>query len=566
MVAARPKQIRLGDLLVKHEMITQNQLELALTSQKSTGHKLGQVLIDSGMITEDHLLNFLARQLNIKYIDLRRFEYQSDTVKRIPENLARRYLAMALVEEGNHFLVGMSDPTNIFAFDEIAKLLNKPIHLAVVREKDLLAALDKSYPKTQELSGLAAELELEIGAEDTPTSLNENLQGAPVVKLLYTLLEDAIQSNASDIHFEPIEKELRIRFRIDGQLRIQTTAERRVASALISRIKLMAGLDISEKRMPQDGRFNLKIQHHNIDVRVATLPTQYGESAVLRILNLSKGIQNLDRIGMPEPLLKILRHLIHNPYGLVLVTGPTGSGKTTTLYSALAERNDPSLKVITVEDPVEYRLAGVNQVQVNPKIDLSFTRILRAILRQDPDIILIGEIRDRETAEIALRAAMTGHLVLSTLHTNDALSTPVRLMDMGAEPYLIAGALKGILAQRLVRKICENCSENHDIHAVERHVLETEFGTELAQIQFKHGKGCRQCNATGYAGRVGIYELLEITTELATPIQEGNLTKFAQRAREQAHYQSLKTNAIQLAMDGITTVNEVLRVAFSTEI
>jgi len=565
VVTVRPKKIRIGDLLIEHKIISQEQLNTALADQKKSGRKLGRVLIENGYLTEDQLLDFLARQLAIPCIDLKRYHLKPEVVHLIPEVHARRFRVLALEEGREGLLIGMADPTDIFAYDEIARVVRKPLRLAVVREADLLKAVDLMYRRTAEISGLAQALDQEMSAYDVDLgqlAMAEGLTDAPVVKLLQTMFEDAVQVNASDIHIEPDEKELRIRFRLDGVLRVQTTAERRIASALVSRLKLMAGLDISEKRLPQDGRFNVRVRDKSVDVRLSTLPVQYGESAVMRLLNQSAGILDLEQLNMPGAILTRFRRMIHSPHGMVLVTGPTGSGKTTTLYGALKELNKPAFKVITVEDPIEYRLPGINQVQVNSKIDLTFGRVLRSVLRQDPDIVLVGEMRDQETAEIGLRAAMTGHLVLSTLHTNDAVSTPSRLLDMGAPPFLIAASLRGILAQRLVRRICDSCSEPHDLEPGMHAVVKEEFGEHAESMQFRRGRGCTYCNHTGYQGRIGIYELLEMDDALVQTLHRGDPLAFAQAAKVQPGFVSLKHGAIELAARGLTTMDQVMRATF----
>ncbi len=564
----KPRKIRIGDLLIEHKIISQDQLNSALADQKKSGRKLGRVLVENGFLSEDQLLNFLARQLNIPYVELKRYHVKPETVRLIPEAHARRFRVLALEDARDGLLIGMADPTDIFAYDELARVLRRPLKLAVVREADLLKTIDIMYRRTAEISGLAQELDLELSGYDVDIGAlasTEGLTDAPVVKLLQTVFEDAIQVNASDIHIEPDERELRIRFRLDGVLRVQTTAERRIASALVSRLKLMAGLDISEKRLPQDGRFSVRVRDKTVDVRLSTMPVQYGESAVMRLLNQATGVLDLDQIGMAPEMLEHFRRMIHAPHGVVLVTGPTGSGKTTTLYGALKELNKTSSKVVTVEDPVEYRLPGINQVQINPKIDLTFARVLRSVLRQDPDIILVGEIRDAETAEIALRAAMTGHLVLSTLHTNDAISTAARLMDMGAEPYLIAASLRGIVAQRLVRRVCESCSEPYSPDVNERGLLKTEFGAAAGNLEFRRGRGCTYCNSSGYQGRIGIYEILEMDDRLVEALHSGDPTHFSRAAHEQSGYKSLRRSAIELAARGLTTLDQVLRVTYGLE-
>ncbi len=563
----RPRKIRIGDLLIANKIISQEQLSTALAEQKKSGHKLGRTLIELGFLTEDQLLDFLARQLNLPFIDLKRYHIKPEVVRLIPEVQARRFRVLALEDNREALLIGMADPTDIFAYDELARVLRRSFKLAVVRESDLLKAIDLMYRRTAEISGLAQELEQELSESDVDIgalATTEGLTDAPVVKLLQTIFEDAVQVNASDIHVEPDERELRIRFRQDGVLRVQTVAERKIGAALISRLKLMANLDISEKRLPQDGRFNVRVRDKSVDVRVSTLPVQHGESAVLRLLNQSSGVLDLEQLGMPPRLLERFRKLINSPHGMVLVTGPTGSGKTTTLYAALKELNDPTSKIITVEDPVEYRLPGINQVQVNPKIELTFARVLRSVLRQDPDIVLIGEMRDQETAEIGLRAAMTGHLVLSTLHTNDAVSTTARLFDMGAAPYLIAASLRGVLAQRLVRRVCDSCAEPAELTPTHRALIADELGSAEGH-NFRVGRGCTYCNNSGYQGRVGVYELLEMDDTLFAELHKGDLLGFAAAARRSPNFQSLKRSVIELAAAGTTTMEQVMHVTFGLE-
>jgi MSHA biogenesis protein MshE len=564
----RPRKIRLGDLLIAHKVISQEQLNQALAEQKKSGRKLGRVLIENGYLTEDQLLGFLSKQLNIPYIDLKRYLYKPEVVRLLPETYARRFRAIVLEDKGEALLVGMADPTDLFAYDELARVLRRPLQLAVVKETELLKTLDRVYRRTEEITGLAQELEQELAAQAVDLgalAAEAGLSDAPVVKLLQSVMEDAVQVNASDIHIEPDEKALRIRFRIDGVLRVQATADRRIAPALASRVKLMAGLDISEKRLPQDGRTQIRVRDKTVDVRVSTMPVQYGESVVLRLLNPFTGVLDLDQLGMPREMLTRFRRAITSPNGLVLVTGPTGSGKTTTLYAALRELNRPEFKILTVEDPVEYRLPGINQVQVNPKIDLSFARVLRAMLRQDPDIILVGEMRDQETAEIGLRAALTGHLVLSSLHTNDAISTALRLLDMGVEPYMAAAALRAIVSQRLVRRICESCSEPVVLDSSQLAAARAEIGELADRANFRRGRGCSHCNGTGYLGRVGIFEYLELDAALSEALHSGDPARFTAAAGRQPAYQTLRRSAVLLAAQGVTTMDQVLRATFALE-
>ena len=560
----RQRKVRLGDLLVEAGLISDGQLQLALQEQKRSGAKLGRAVVDLGFVSEVKLLEALSRQLAIPYVDLRQFKLNEHLIQRLPEALARRFRAILLVEESDGLLVGMADPLDLYALDEMARLLRQPLKPAVVREGDLLDSLDRFYRRTGEIAELAGQVDERLEESDFDFSgLSLDNSDAPVVRLLQMLFEDAVQMKASDIHIEPDEQVLRIRQRIDGVLNEQLIKETRVASALVLRLKIMSGLDISEKRVPQDGRFNIRVKNRNLDVRVSTMPVQFGESVVMRLLDQSAGVFSLERTGMPAELLARLRILLQRPHGIVLVTGPTGSGKTTTLYGGLSELNSPEKKIITVEDPVEYRLPRINQVQVNPKIELTFARVLRAALRQDPDIVLVGEIRDRETAEIALRAAITGHLVLSTLHTNDALTSPLRLVDMGAEPFLVANALNAVLAQRLVRRVCEHCRVEHLPEERERSWLEGIGGQSLEGRRFVRGNGCHQCHNTGYLGRIGVYELLEVDATLAAALRRNDPQGFIDAARRQTHYRPLAAAALDFALAGLTSVEEVLKVSAS---
>lgn len=558
------KKVRLGDLLIEHKLISQIQLEQALADQKKSGQKLGKVLIEDGYLTEDQMLEALSQQLKIPFVDLLHYKFNPDVIKLIPEMQSRRFRAVALSTDSKGVLVGMADPTNIFAYDELSRLLNKPIKLAVVREIDLLKTIDTVYRKTEQISGFAEQLndELTEGDIDLGALLADaDVADAPVVKLLGSLFEDAIQIKASDIHIEPDEKVLRIRQRVDGVLQEHTMDEVRIAPALVLRLKLLAGLDISEKRLPQDGRFSVKIKEHNIDVRLSTMPVQYGESVVMRLLDQTGGTLDLNLLGMPTGMLDRFETLIHRPHGMILVTGPTGSGKTTTLYAALQTLNVPEQKIITVEDPVEYKLPRINQVQINSDIGLTFATVLRSALRQDPDIVLIGEMRDEETAEIALRAAMTGHLVLSTLHTNDAISTVNRLMDIGIKSYLLASALHAILAQRLVRRVCESCSQPGELTDQQKGWLSSFVNEKQFNVTFKKGIGCAHCNYTGYQGRIGVYELLEFDKELSHALAHDDAALFMEKANNAKHFRPLNMVALQYAVEGITTMDEVIRIS-----
>jgi len=558
------KKVRIGDLLIQGKFISQAQLDEALAEQQKSGRKLGQILIDHGYAKQETILKTLSQQLKIPYVDLLHYKFNPDTVRLIPEIQARRFRAIALTSDDTGILVGMADPTNIFAYDELTNILNRPIRMAVVSEVDLLKTVDIVYRKTDEISGFAEKLsdELAEGDIDLQAMLaTADVSDAPVVKLLESLFEDAVQIGSSDIHIEPDEKVLRIRQRVDGVLQEHIMNEIRIVPALVLRLKLMSGLDISEKRLPQDGRFSVKVGDRVIDARISTMPVQYGESVVMRLLDQTGGTIDIQQLGMPDPIRKRVESLVRRPYGMFLVTGPTGSGKTTTLYAALKLLNVPEKKIITVEDPVEYRLPRINQVQINSEIGLTFARVLRSTLRQDPDIILVGEMRDEETAEIGLRAAMTGHMVLSTLHTNDAVSTVSRLLDMGTKGYLLASALHAILAQRLVRRICMSCVQPAELDEHQQAWVQAHKGDAIKDIQFKKGIGCPHCNYTGYSGRIGVYELLVLDQELAEELGHGDSGSFAGVARSKADYQSLEKVALQYAVQGITTMDEVLKIS-----
>ncbi|WP_371324844.1 GspE/PulE family protein [Dechloromonas sp. ZY10] len=560
-----PQKIRLGDLLIEQGLLTQEQLKASLDQQKATGRKLGRIFVDSGYVTEEGISQALARQLRVPFIDLRGFKPPDEKLlKLLSEAQARRFRALVLGEEDGLLRVGFADPTDLQTYDEVGRLVRREMNIAVVTESQLLALIDRVYRRTEEISGLAKELTAELGESTVDfgdvMGLTATAEDAPVVKLIHTVFDEAMRSRASDIHIEPEEKSLRIRFRIDGVLHIQTEADIKVAGALALRLKLMSGLDISEKRLPQDGRFNVKVRNHSVDIRISTLPTQYGESVVMRLLAQNAGLLSLDAVSMPKKVLEVLRRAIAKPSGIVLVTGPTGSGKTTTLYAALNDLNSPERKILTVEDPVEYRLPGINQVQVQEKIDLTFGRVLRAALRQDPDVILVGEMRDQETAEIGLRAAMTGHLVLSTLHTNDVLSTPIRLLDMGIPRYMVALSLQLVMAQRLVRVVCESCRQPHAPTPTEHAwLLDALKGYKNEPRAFK-GVGCEQCNMTGYQGRTGVYEFLEMTTDIVDALNDPDPNRYVQVARRQMVGNTLRDDALRLVMTGRTTVDEAMRI------
>lgn len=556
-------KMRLGDLLVHEHMITEAQLSEALNVQAATGRKLGSTLISLEFISEPQLLRFLAQQLQVPFLDISQRKISHDVSKLLSEVYARRYRALVIEDNGDSVLLGMSDPADLRSLDQLATMLApKRIDLAVVQESQIMAAFDNVYRRTDEITNFAAQLheEYQDVEEFDLNSLGDETSDATVVKLLQSIFEDAVQVRASDIHIEPDEGLLRIRQRVDGILQEHTLNQVKIASALVLRLKLMSGLDISEKRLPQDGRFNIKVRSHSIDVRLSTMPVQHGESVVMRLLDQSAGLLSLDETGMPVHILKRVRSIIKRPHGMVLVTGPTGSGKTTTLYGALSELNQQESKIITVEDPVEYRIGRINQVQINNKIGLSFASILRTALRQDPDIIMVGEMRDQETVDIGLRAALTGHLVLSTLHTNDAITSAMRLIDMGAPAYLVASSLRAIIAQRLVRRICNDCRVPYLPDHQEISWLKY-LGEDVTEAQFSKGQGCTACNHSGYKGRVGIFELLEMDDAMMDALRVNDTQGFAKAAKNSANFSPLSTMALNYAKQGITSLDEVFKVA-----
>lgn len=562
------KTVQIGAALVEQGYLSQLELNVALAEQKRSGRLLGRVLVENSYVTDEQMARTIAAQQGVPFIDLRRYDVDSKVVHMLTEVQARRFSAIILEDRGDSYLVGLVNPSNLREQDDLANLLGRPIYISVITHDQFSMTVDRLYRKTDQLDGYANEAKRELERESGVVDLNQMTASiddveAPVVKFLQTIFEEAAQMRASDIHIEPQETKLVVRFRIDGTLHSQVDTDLKIATALMVRLKLLAGLDISEKRLPQDGRLVIKSGINRIDIRMSTIPTQFGESVVMRLLMQSQGLLDLNMIGMSPDLLKKFNKLIKAPHGVILVTGPTGCGKTTTLYGALEELKSPKVKILTVEDPVEYRISGINQVQVNDKIDLSFSRMLRAFLRQDPDILLVGEIRDEETAQIAARAAMTGHLVLSTLHTNDAVSTPTRLLDMGVPGYIIASTLLGVLSQRLLRLICTYCSDSYQPEHDELEWAKHFMGDTLPQANFRHGKGCARCNGVGFTDRIGVFELLEMTPALSAAIHKADPIYFEQLARKQMGSDSLERSTLDLVFKGQTTISEAMTVVSS---
>ncbi len=584
MTDSSRKRLRIGDVLVQSGIVTNNDIEQALEYSKQMNLKLGKAIVALGLATESDICIALGQQLGMTvYTDLSRINIDESVVQLIKENTARQKRVLAISRTPNPVTGSMivkvliADPLDYPARDEIIdKLEPNEVEFAIAPEGEIVRYLPQLYRNTEAIQKIAGQLQQEVqsSAFDVGPDLlavNDSSSDVAVVNLLRTMFEDAVNFNASDIHIEPDEHELRIRQRIDGSLTEQVLSNVDIASAISLRLKLMAGLDISEKRLPQDGRFPITIGGSNIDVRVSILPSQYGESIVMRLLNQSNGILSLDTIGMPADILARFRLQLHQPYGMILVTGPTGSGKTTTLYGALNELNVPQVKIITAEDPVEYRLPRITQVQINHKIGLGFAEVLRSCLRQDPDILLVGEMRDQETSEIGLRGSMTGHLVLSTLHTNDAVSSSLRLIDMGAPGYLVAGSLRAVLAQRLVRRVCPKCKCECKPTQQQMKYITDSLGISMAEQEQEHfvngngGKGCSYCNYTGYKGRIGVFELLVINQDMMDALRREDHQLFAQLARQDPSYEPLAKVAYNYAKQGITSIEEVMRVAEITK-
>jgi len=554
----------IGLKLLEANAITPAALQKAQLQVKTGGGNLMAALIKLGAIKEDDLSKFLSELYGVPAVDLSNFAPDPAVVKLIPGDVANKFMVVPVSRTGRRLTVAMANPSNIFALDDIKFITGCEVQPCVASESAIRKAIDKAYDSAASfetvMRGMEDEIEvIEEQVDDTPdVALLGEAEQAPVVKLVNSLISDAVRKGASDIHIEPYERTLRVRFRIDGTLYEMMSPPFRMKAAIISRLKIMADLDIAERRIPQDGRIKLRLLGRSIDLRVSSLPTIYGEKVVMRILD--KGNLNIDlnKLGFQESALKEFSHAIAQPYGMVLVTGPTGSGKTTTLYSALSKINQPEVNIMTSEDPVEYNLEGINQVLVNEAVGLTFSAALRAFLRQDPNIIMVGEIRDLETGSIAVKAALTGHLVLSTLHTNDAPSTINRLVDMGVEPFLVASSTNLIMAQRLLRKVCVSCKADVKLHG---EVLR-ELGIaedEARKVAFKEGKGCVDCNNTGYKGRLGVYEVMPVSPKIRDMILDRAATSAIKKQAVTEGMLTLRMDGLMKLKNGITTAEEVLK-------
>ncbi|OLC43333.1 MAG: type II secretion system protein GspE [Gemmatimonadetes bacterium 13_1_40CM_4_65_7] len=560
-------QDKLGEILLREGLITQEQLRKALLEQKNTGMRLGYTLVKLGFIEETEVSKMLARQYRMPAVDLSRFEVDPKILKLLPPDIATKHTVLPLKREGRTLTVAIADPNNVTAIEDIKFITRCDVFPVIAGEYTLRNAIDRYYQQSDaQLQSLlksveAEEEDLEVveDQEDEDVKKEDLADDAPVVKLINGLLTDAVKRGASDIHIEPFEHEMRVRYRVDGALQEVMKPPVKMRAALTSRVKIMAQLNIAERRVPQDGRIKLKMGTRVIDFRVSTLPVLFGEKIVLRILDKGNLTLDLKTFGFEPHAESDLLKAILNPYGMVLVTGPTGSGKTTTLYSALSRINQIDVNIMTAEDPVEYNLKGVNQLQVNDEIGRTFAAALRSFLRQDPDVVLVGEARDLETAQIAIRAALTGHLVLTTVHTNDCPSTVARLLDMGIPPFLVSSALLLILAQRLARRVCSDCKEPYE--ADEESLLPYGHVPEgLGKVAFYRGKGCQTCNFTGMKGRVAIYEVMPVSQELRDLILRNAPTAEIRDVAQSQGMRSLRQNALQKVLEGVTTVDEVLRV------
>ena len=561
---------RIGELLLRERLITPEQLKKAIEEQKKSGGSLGFNLTKLGFIPEKDLTAFLSRQYGIPTIDLSSQEIDHEIIKLIPEDVAQKYQVIPISRTGSTLVVAMADPSNIFAIDDIKFLTGYNVEPLVASDAAIKTAIEKLYETPEMgLEGVLTEFdegEMEVIKEEEEvdiTDLKKAVEDAPVVKLVNLILTDAIKRGASDIHIEPYEKHFRVRYRIDGILQEVMKPPMKLKNAIVSRIKIMSNLDIAERRLPQDGRIKLKLsKNKEMDYRVSVLPTLFGEKVVLRLLDKSNLQLDMTKLGFEEKPLKDFMTAIHKPWGIVLVTGPTGSGKTTTLYSALSELNKISENISTAEDPVEFNLMGINQVQMHEDIGLNFAASLRSFLRQDPDIIMVGEIRDYETAEIAIKAALTGHMVLSTLHTNDAPSTVNRLLNMGIEPFLVSSSCNLILAQRLARKICKECRVKLPI--AEKVLMDLGVSQQEAQkMECFKGSGCAVCAGTGYKGRIALYEVMPFTESIKEFVLNGASTAEIKRAAIKDGMKSLRMSGITKVAEGVTTIEEILRVTMA---
>jgi len=551
---------RIGAFLVSRGLLTSSQLELAFEEQSRTGKSLGRVLLEQDLVSEADLMAALAVQIGMDFVDLETSAVDSSAATLISDALARRYQAIPIGWDDGQLVVAMADPSNVFAVDDIRTITRAEVKTVMATRQAILDAIDKHHRMDAEAEGLSSEASHDFESDDDLSNVREVVEDAPIVKLVNLLISQAVQDRASDIHIEPGERDLRVRYRIDGVLHEKMRPPKNIQSGIISRLKIMADINIAERRIPQDGRVTATIGGKAVDLRVATLPTVYGEKVVMRILDKSRAVLTLDDLGFLPETRERYETSFTKPYGTILVTGPTGSGKSTTLYATLNILNDEKKNIITVEDPVEYRLAGINQVQTNNKAGMTFAAALRSILRSDPDIVLVGEIRDKETATIAIEAALTGHLVLSTLHTNDAATTPTRLVEMGVEPFLVASALDCIVAQRLARKLCDRCRQGYRPTSAELETVGWDIDTLDELPELFRPVGCQACGKTGYHGRFAVHEVMMITEEIERLVVERGHSEDIKKVAIAQGMLTLRAAGLRQVANGMTSIEEVLRV------
>ncbi|MCM1569799.1 MAG: Flp pilus assembly complex ATPase component TadA [Roseburia sp.] len=556
------KKIRLGEALVLSNVITEEQLEQALGEQKSTGKRLGETLIDQGLISEETIAQVLSAQLGYPIVDLQGIDISPDIKALIPSSVLKknRILPIEYAENNMNILrVVMADPQDMDAMDDVSIITGCQVEPLIATPRNVMMAIDRIYGSTEVASALEEYAKERFGSGEEEETVNEDVNNSPIVVLVKEMIEKAARQRASDIHIEPLEKTVRIRYRIDGALYERARYDIKILQAMSARIKIIGGMDISEKRKPQDGRITQMVDRTEYDIRVSILPTVYGEKIVMRLASKTALNREKSQLGLKPAELAQFDHILQNPHGIILVTGPTGSGKSTTLYTALSELNTEDVNIITVEDPVEANIDGINQVHVNPKAELTFASALRSILRQDPDIIMIGEIRDQETASIAVQASITGHLVVSTLHTNSSASTVTRLEDMGIDAYLIADSVVGVIAQRLVRRLCPNCKKQRLATEEEKEIMGCSTSEE---VQIYEPTGCIQCDQMGYKGRIGVYEIMEMTSDLKRIISKGGDADDIKEQAMKDGMHTLKMSATEYVLNGITSYHEMMKVSF----
>lgn len=563
-MALRRERMRLGDLLIKQNVLTEDELKKALELQKGSGKKIGEVLVDNGFITEDMIVRALQMQLGLKVVQLTGVTIPKEVRNLVSVDLLKKYTCIPFELDpynANILYLAMADPMDMAAIDDISIVTNLQIEPYIATTRDILAAIDRCYGASETLDAARrfTQERAQLRGNMEETEINADVSDAPIVQLVRSLVEQAVRQRASDIHIEALESKVRVRYRIDGALFERMVYDNSLLPAISTRIKIMGGMDISEKRKPQDGRMSIVVDRQEYDIRISSIPTVHGEKIVMRISSKLNFTRNKKELGLAPDEMARFDHMMASPFGIIFVTGPTGSGKSTTLYTALSELNREEVNIVTVEDPVEADIEGINQIQVNNKVDLTFASALRSILRQDPDIIMIGEIRDQETAGIAVQASITGHLVVSTLHTNNAVGTLNRMADMGVERYLIADSVVGVIAQRLVRKLCPHCRKMRPASEEEKRILRQNTDRE---VNIYEPAGCKLCNNTGFFGRTGVFEIMEVNEEIRNLIAENGTTEELEEAARRSGMRTLRQNGIRYVLDGTTSIEEMLKASY----